>query len=266
MIDFEAGQLKVRVYENRKEMGAEAAKMVADRINELLKQKEVINIIFAAAASQNEFLASLINEKVDWKHVNAFHMDEYIGLPKNATQQFGIWLKERIFSKVSFREVFYLNGQATDIEAECERYSDLLHQYPVDITCMGIGENTHLAFNDPHVADFNDTRMVKVVDLDEACKQQQVNEDCFDDISQIPPDALTLTIPALLKADYIFCMVPGALKAQAVYYTLREDITEQYPSTILRTHGHAYLLLEKESAAKIMAEKEYQTLSITKNT
>lgn len=265
MIDFEAGQLKVQVYENRKQMGVAAAKMAAACINDLLGKKEMVNIIFAAAASQNEFLEALVKEQADWSRVNAFHMDEYIGLPKDAPQQFGIWLKQRIFSKLPFREVFYLNGQAPDINAECNRYAGLLKKYPVDISCLGIGENTHLAFNDPHVANFSDPQLVKVVDLDEACKQQQVNEDCFDDISQIPPDALTLTIPALLKADHIFCMVPGGLKAQAVYYTLTAGISEQYPSTILRTHKNAWLLLETASAAKVMEEKEHQTISITKN-
>lgn len=252
MVNFEAGQLKVRIYENRKQMGAEAAKMVAGCIRDLLDKKEMVNIIFAAAPSQNEFLESLINEKLDWHRVNAFHMDEYIGLSEDAPQQFSRWLKGKLFSRLPFREVFYLNGLAADAQAECQRYAALLEKYPPDITCMGIGENTHLAFNDPHVADFNDPHLVKVVDLDEACKRQQVNEDCFDDISQVPPDALTLTIPVLLKAGHIFCMVPGALKAQAVYYTLTADITEQYPSTILRTHPQALLFLEKESAAKVL--------------
>jgi glucosamine-6-phosphate deaminase len=262
MINFEAGQLKVSIYENRKQMGTEAAKMAAARVRELLDKKKTVSIIFAAASSQNEFLESLINEKLDWQRVNAFHMDEYIGLSEDAPQQFSRWLKERLFDNLPFREVFYLNGRASDPQAECARYAALLESYPPDITCMGIGENTHLAFNDPHVADFHDSHLVKVVDLDEASKQQQVNEDCFDDISQIPPDALTLTIPALLKADYIFCMVPGALKAQAVYHTLTADITEQYPSTILRTHPHACLFLEKESAAKILQEKKHQSSSI----
>jgi glucosamine-6-phosphate deaminase len=153
-------------------------------------------------------------------------------------------------------------ARPADHQAECERYAALLREHPVDITCMGIGENTHLAFNDPHVAEFNDPRLVKIVDLDEACKQQQVNEGCFDHISQVPVYAFTLTIPALLEADQIFCMVPGAAKAQAVYHTLKSEVTEQYPSTILRKHAGAYLFLEKESAAKIIEEaKQLSTLN-----
>lgn len=254
MTDFVADQLKVRIYENRIALGEDAARMAAETIRLLLKQKQVVNIIFAAAASQNEFLEALIREDVDWQRVQAFHMDEYIGLPKNDPQLFGEFLKKKIFDKVPFGKVFYLNGQATDSEAECERYASLLREHPVDITCMGIGENTHLAFNDPHVAEFNDPKLVKVVDLDEACKQQQVNEGCFIDVSQVPVDAFTLTIPALLKAGNIFCMVPGTTKAQAVYHTLMDAVSEQYPSTILRKHGGTWLFLEKESAAKVVAE------------
>jgi len=254
MKDFVADQLKVRIYEDRASLGVDAARMAAETIRLLLKQKPVVNIIFAAAASQNEFLEALIKEDVDWSSVQAFHMDEYIGLEKNDPQLFGEFLRKRIFDNVPFKKIFYLNGQAKDPEAECKRYSTLLIENPVDITCMGIGENTHLAFNDPHVAEFNDPKLVKVVDLDEACKQQQVNEGCFADVSQVPVYAFTLTIPALLKAGKIFCMVPGTTKAQAVYHTLVDEVTETYPSTILRKHPGSWLFLEKESAAKITAE------------
>lgn len=254
--EFEAGKLKVKVYEDRAALGAAAAAMAAATIRETLKKKYEVNIVFAAAASQNEFLAALIKEDIGWSRVNAFHMDEYIGLPAGAPQQFGYWLRERIFGKLNFKEVFYLDGQAPDAHAECERYARLLQQHPTDICFMGIGENTHLAFNDPHVANFSDTALVKVVDLDEACKQQQVNEDCFDDISQIPPDAFTLTIPALLSAKTIYCMVPGILKAPAVYHTIKDPINEKYPSTILRTHDNALLLLDRESASKLLEERQ----------
>jgi glucosamine-6-phosphate deaminase len=253
MKQFLADKLKVRIYENREQIGADAAKMAAGHIRELLERKEFVNIIFAAAASQNEFLAALVKEDIDWSRVNAFHMDEYIGLEENASQLFSVFLKGKIFDKVPFRAVYFLDGAAANIQAECKRYSALLHEYPVDITCMGIGENAHLAFNDPHVADFKDTADVKVVDLDEACKQQQVNEGCFDEVSSVPGDALTLTIPALLRAPYILCMVPGATKAQAVYHTLVSDITEQYPSTILRKHPNTFLFIENDSAARVLA-------------
>ncbi|ANE51480.1 glucosamine-6-phosphate deaminase [Flavisolibacter tropicus] len=249
MTELTVDKLQVRVYNNREEMGNFSAKMAANKIRTLLEQQPFVNIIFAAAASQNEFLDALSKEPLEWSRINAFHMDEYIGLPDGHPQCFGTFLKHRIFDKVPFHQVHYLKGNVTDIQAECERYAALLEQNPVDITCMGIGENSHLAFNDPHVADFNDKSQVKVVDLDEACKQQQVNEGCFESVEQIPINALTLTIPALLKANYIFCMVPGPTKAKAVYHTLEDEITERHPSTILRTHPNAILFLDKESAA-----------------
>ncbi len=258
MKQLQAEKLKVKIFNSREEMGADAAQLVTSKIKELLTEKEEVNIIFAAAASQNEFLAALIKEEIEWDRVNAFHMDEYIGLPANAKQLFGTWLDERIFKKVPFKNVFYLNGQATDVEAECIRYEQLLHEHPVDITCLGIGENAHLAFNDPHVADFNDERSVKVVDLDEPCKAQQVREGCFDNNAEVPPIAFTLTIPALLKAPWMYCMVPGEAKAEAVYHTLHDEITEKYPSTILRGHEGTILFLEKESASKLKAESMMQ--------
>lgn len=257
--ELQAGKLKIQICDNRNSMGTQAASLAAANIRELLARKEEVNIIFAAAASQNEFLAALVEEKnIDWSRVNAFHMDEYIGLPAGAEQLFGVFLNERIFLKLPFKKVYYINGQAENPEAECERYGSLLQEHPVDITCMGIGENAHLAFNDPHVADFNDTRDVKVVDLDEACKIQQVREGCFTEVDRVPPIAFTLTIPALLRAASIYCMVPAAAKAEAVYHTINSEITERYPSTILRTHPNAILFLESESAARINAEPEMQ--------
>jgi len=257
-MDREAGQLEIKIYESRQQMGEAAAAMAAARIRDLLEGQPFVNIIFAAAASQNEFLEALVKEEIDWQRVNGFHMDEYIGLAAGAPQLFGQWLKKRLFGRAPFHEVFYLDGQAADTKAECDRYAGLLVQYPVDITCMGIGENAHLAFNDPHVADFKDVHLVKVVDLDEACKQQQVNEECFEEVSQVPAYAFTLTIPALLKARSIFCMVPGTSKAQAVYHTLQSDLSPAYPSTVLREHAGTVLFLDKDSAAMIASVSPFK--------
>ena len=256
-----AGKLKVMIFENRQQLGEEAAQLVAEKINELLGKQEEVNVIFAAAASQNEFLATLIGLDIDWKRVNAFHMDEYIGLPKGAKQHFSYFLGEQIFNKVPFANVFCLDGSTEDTEAECERYADLLLKYPTDITCMGIGENTHLAFNDPYIADFNENKLVKVVKLAEESKQQQVNEDCFEHVSQVPAYAYTLTVPALLKAKAIYSMVPGPSKAEAVSHTLNAEISEKYPSTILRTLSNAYLFLDTESAADVEMESEMSPIT-----
>lgn len=231
-------------------MGAAAAAMVADRIRLLLQQQEQLNIVFAAAPSQQEFLEALAaDESIEWDRINAFHMDEYIGLDAAAPQGFGNFLKDRLFGKVPFRSVHYLNGNAADAKQECERYAALLRQ-GVDIVNMGIGENTHIAFNDPHVADFNDPQLVKVVDLDYACRQQQVNDGCFETFSQVPTHALTLTVPALMQARYVYCMVPGPNKAAAVKHTLFDGISENYPSTVLRKHPQAVLFVDKDSAAQ----------------
>src|SRR5699024_6101849 len=132
-----------------------------------------------------------------------------------------------------------------------EQYSNLLQKYPVDIVCMGIGENTHIAFNDPHVADFQDSSLLKVVDLDERSRKQQVHDGCFPTIDEVPVSALTLTIPALLNAKYVFCIVPGKNKADAVYHTLKDSVSETHPSSILRQHANATLYLDEESAGRI---------------
>jgi glucosamine-6-phosphate deaminase len=251
MREINKDKLNVKIYSGRPELGAAAAEILTAKISELLKTNEYINIIFASAPSQNEFLAELLNKNIEWNRINAFHMDEYIGLHPDASQGFGNFLKDRLFSKVNCREVNYLNGNATDPQDECKRYSDLLIKYPTDIVCLGIGENTHLAFNDPHVADFNDPLIVKVVDLDQDCRSQQVNDGCFATIDDVPTHALTITMPALFKSTFAYAIVPGKFKANAIYHTLNSDISELYPSTILRKHDHAVLFIDEDSASKL---------------
>lgn len=250
--EFKTDSLQVKVYESRTEMGSGAAEMLIKKINELFEKQDTINIIFAAAPSQNEFLIALKQSEIDWSRINAFHMDEYVGLSDDAPQRFGNFLKAALFDKVPFKTVNYLNGNAADIQAECERYSDLLRKNPTDIVCMGIGENGHIAFNDPPVADFNDPFLVKQVELDQPCRQQQVNDGCFNSLNMVPTHALTLTIPALMAGKYIYCVVPGPTKAEAVYNTLNKEIIEQYPSTILRNHKNATLYIDKLSSAKLL--------------
>jgi len=252
---YKVDGLTVQVYKNRALMGQAAAKATSERIRQLLSENDTISIIFAAAPSQNEFLENLTSEKdIDWSRIRAFHMDEYVDLEKDAPQRFGNFLKDRIFDKLPFKSVFYLDGNALDLEEECSRYAELLKEYPAEIVCMGIGENAHIAFNDPHVADFNDPYLVKVVDLDPECRNQQVNDGCFKSIDEVPLKALTLTIPALMNAQYAFCMVPGKTKAKAVTNTLNGNISEMYPSSILRKHAEACLFLDKDSAAQIQSE------------
>lgn len=246
-------KLKVRIYETRSQMGEEAAKDITKKIKELLLSKKgLINIIFAAAPSQIELLFSLSSQVgIDWSRINAFHMDEYVGVDQSASQSFAYFLKENIFNKVGFNKVHYINGNAKDVDAECVRYTNLLTENPVDMVCMGIGENTHIAFNDPHTADFNDPFIVKVVTLDVASRQQQVHDGCFAKLEDVPVSAITLTVPALLRAKSIYCIVPGKNKAMAVYHTINDEIDERYPSTALKTHDNATVYLDKDSAGRL---------------
>ncbi len=252
--EFEKDKLKVKIYDSRSTMGKEAAREASEVIIDLLTKKNEINVIFAAAPSQNEFLAALTADKdIQWEKINAFHMDEYINLDPEAPQGFGNFLRGKLFDKVPFKSVNYLNGNAENMFAECERYTELLKEHPADIVCMGIGENGHIAFNDPHVAFFNDKQMVKMVVLDLKCRNQQVNDGCFTSLEQVPTHAITLTIPALTAGKLIFCMVPGPTKADAVYMTILGDITEACPASILRTHEAATLYIDNDSA-KLIAE------------
>lgn len=241
--------LNVKIYENRICMGEAAATDIKAKIAELLVEKSEINMIFAAAPSQNDVLKALVEDKeIEWHRINAYHMDEYIGLDKDAPQGFGNFLKVHIFELVPFKSVHYIDITTTDPNAEAERYGKLLMENPTDIVVMGIGENGHIAFNDPPVADFQDERVVKPVELDEICRQQQVNDGCFDSIEKVPTHAMTLTIPTLVKARYLFCIVPASTKAKAVYETLNGSIDEHCPASILRKHEHAMLYLDNESS------------------
>lgn len=250
--EYTAGKLKVKIYNSREALGKEAAREAATAIKELLGQKNEVNIIFAAAPSQNEFLSALTADKdIPWGRINAFHMDEYINLDPEAPQGFGNFLKQRLFEKVKFKSVHYLNGNAEVVEAECQRYTRLLQEYPADVVCMGIGENGHIAFNDPHVAYFDDKHLVKVVSLDLKCRIQQVNDGCFGSLDEVPASAITLTIPALIAANRIFCMVPGRTKAEAVYRTVFGDVAETCPASILRKHENAILYIDKDSGSLV---------------
>lgn len=245
-------QLEVFLLKDRKEMGQKAACDTKKAIDEILKTKEEVNIIFAAAPSQNEFLTELAQDKsIPWNKINAFHMDEYLDLPPEAPQRFGNFLKRNLFENVPLKAVYYINPMANKKE-EIERYSALIKSKGIDIVCMGIGENCHIAFNDPHIADFNDPEIMKIVDLDDRCRQQQVNDGCFSEISKVPTKAFTLTIPVLISAPYTFCIVPAQSKAEAVFNTLYRDISESYPSTILRNKENAKLYIEPQSASLIL--------------
>lgn len=243
----EAGRLKVEVYETRSAMGQAAAKAAAAKIRELLAAKPRVRMIFAAAPSQNEFLAALIKEEgIDWSRITAFHMDEYIGLPEDAPQRFSKFLCDGLFDIVKPGEL-HLIQSSRGIDEECARYGALLKEAPIDIICLGIGENGHIAFNDPPVADFNDPYAIKAVELDEPCRQQQVNDGCFPSFADVPTHALTLTIPTMMSGAHLFCMVPGPTKRNAVRETLNGPISTACPATVLRTHEDCTLYVDLDS-------------------
>ncbi|WP_270087789.1 glucosamine-6-phosphate deaminase [Sphingobacterium sp. SYP-B4668] len=243
--------LNLSVSTSRTQMGAAAAADVAARIVQLLEKQEEVSVIFAAAPSQLELYRALIDTDVDWSRVNAFHMDEYVGLSEDSPQSFRRYLKEHFFDMLPFRSVHLLRGEADDATEECIRYGQLLEEYSPDLVCLGIGENCHLAFNDPPVANFKDPVKVKRVSLDDTCRQQQVNDGCFPSFDAVPAEALTLTIPTLFEIPYLYCVVPGPSKAQAVKWTLEEPVSERFPSTILRKHPNTTLYLDQDSASLI---------------
>lgn len=246
----EQNTLTIKKLKSPQELGDCSAADVADCLKRLLCSQEEVNMIFAAAPSQNEFLEALRNmPDIEWERINAFHMDEYIGLPQDAPQRFGTYLREHIMGCVPFRSVHYLDGSAQNILEECRRYAALLRRFPVDIVCLGIGENGHIAFNDPHTALFQDPEAVKRVTLDLTCRNQQVHDRCFSSLEVVPEQAVTLTIPSLFAGRYLFCMVPGEKKAAAVKRAVEGKIEEACPASILRRHPNAILYVDEASGA-----------------
>lgn len=249
--EIKTGKLTTLIFENRDEMGKAAASAAKEAINSVLAEKEYANVIFAAAPSQNDTLHYLLKEDIDFTRINAFHMDEYVGLSIKDNQSFATYLTEHIFSKAPFKSVNLIPA-TEDKEVACEKYTKLLTENPVDVVLMGIGENGHIAFNDPPVADFNDDKVIKVVELDEICRMQQVHDGCFKSIDLVPTHALTLTIPTLVGAKALICTVPCETKAAAVKATLNDEISTKCPSTIMRLHDNAKMFLDKDSAKDVL--------------
>lgn len=240
--------LPVFVFENRERMGTAAAKRAAEVINETIAKNGTANVIFAAAPSQNDMLSALLEENVDWTRVRGFHQDEYIGLDPAHPAGFGNFMRRAIFDKKPFMELHFLRCDADKIEEKCAEYTALLKQYPPDLIFLGVGENGHLAFNDPPVADFEDPKAIKVVELDLVCRQQQVNDGCFENINQVPTHALTLTMSLILSVPHAITVVPTALKAEAISRALYGEISTDCPASVLRQHSGAELYLDKNSA------------------
>lgn len=231
-------------------MGAAAAAQAAQYLRELGREKEEINILFAAAPSQHEFLEALAKEEgVPWEKVNAMQLDDYIGIPPEASQRFSNFLAREFFDRVPLRRRLLIDPRAEDVQEEVRRYTQVLQEHPADLSFIGIGENGHIAFNDPGAADFFDPTWCKEIRLEQQSRIQQVDDGCFECLEQVPTAAITVSIPAILRAPMVFCMVPGKTKAQAVRATLCEPICPTRPATALRLHKQAVLYIDRDAAA-----------------
>ena len=247
--EFRADQLNVYVYESRPKMGQAAAWVIAAEIRRAIQERGRAVVILASAPSQNEFLANLAEAPdIDWSRVIAFHLDEYLGMDDQAPQSFRRFLIDRLVNRVPLGQFNGLRGEAPDGAAEAKRYAELLEQNPPDFAVLGIGENGHLAFIDPPFCDFNDPEPVKVVQLDEICRNQQVNDGAFATLDEVPRDALSLTIPTLMARPKLFAIAPGPAKRQAIKNAVEGPISTSCPASILRTHPNAHLFIDVVAA------------------
>ena len=248
---FKKGKLIVNISQNEQLAGEASAAFVAKHLNEAIETKGHANIILATGASQFAFLEAIKKLDIDWSKVTAFHLDEYIGISPTHPASFRKYLKEKIIDDVKPKKMYYINGDVEDVDKEIANYEKLLKDYPADVACIGIGENGHIAFNEPDIADFNDPKLVKVVQLDDVSRNQQLGEGWFPALEDVPKEAISLTIPAMMNAKVISCMVPDKRKAEAVYNTLNGKISTDCPATILRKHDNTVLFLDKDSASKL---------------
>lgn len=246
-----------RIFPTRQAMGEAAARVVQDEIARVVAAKGRARIIMACAPSQNDYYAALIPlaraTPEIWSRVHIFHMDDYVGLTAAHPQSFRNYLKTHFLDHVPVASFNPLQAEAADIGAEARRYDAALAAEPIDVISMGIGENGHIAFNDPPVANFNDPVRVKIVELDPVCRQQQVNDGCFPTVADVPRHALSLTLPVFAQAGLLACIVPTVRKAQAVRDTLLGPIGTACPGTLLRQHPKAHLFLDVAAASLLPA-------------
>jgi len=240
--------MKTEIFENKLELGRAAADKATEIIKRSISERGTSYLIAATGASQFEFLDVLVAKPIDWSKVVFFHLDEYVGLPANHPASFRCYLKERIINRVRPQAFHLIHGEAADPQAECRRLGQLIAEVIIDAAFVGIGENGHLAFNDPP-ADFLTEEPYIVVDLDEACRRQQVGEGWFKTIEEVPRQAISMSIRQIMKAQKVLCMVPDQRKAEAVKRTLESEVSPLRPASILQSHPNAYLYLDRESAS-----------------
>lgn len=247
--------MNINIQEDPKKLGFEAGKKTAALIREAIKANGSANVILATGSSQFETLNQLIEEKnIEWNKVTMFHLDEYIGLPLSHKASFRKYLKERFLDKVPpLKAVNLINGE-TDPAEECQRLGELIKKSPIDVALVGIGENGHLAFNDPP-ADFETEQPYIIADLDRECRQQQVNEDWFETVENVPKQAISMSVKQIMLSKHIVCSAPGARKAKAIKDCLEGEISNLHPASILQNHPDCYLFLDEPSASLLESER-----------
>jgi glucosamine-6-phosphate deaminase len=252
LVSFRVGELTIHVFNDRRALGEAAAAHAARRLKDLVAQHQEVSVLFATGASQMETLRALTSKTdIPWARITGYHMDEYVGLSDRHPASFRRYLRERLTDQVPLKCFYPVVGDGPDPEQACSEYAEMLRRSRPQLCLLGIGENGHLAFNDPAEADFDDPADVKVVSLDVACRQQQVNEGWFQSLPEVPGQAITLTIPTLIRIPELIVSVPGERKAHIVKRTLEEPISTKCPATILRKHSRAALYLDRESAAEL---------------
>ncbi len=248
---LKAEKLNLEIYQDETSAGVASANFVAEKLNTVIAERGSANLILATGASQFAFIEAIKKLNVDWSKITVFHLDEYKNLPETHPASFRKYLKERILNEIKPAKAYLINGDAENLDEMVKDYEALLKKYPVDVACIGIGENGHIAFNDPGVADFNDTKLVKVVQLDDACRNQQLGEGWFPAFDDVPKEAVSLTITAIMNCKVISCLCPNKRKANAIYNTVYAPISTDCPSTILRTHPDTVIFLDKDSASML---------------
>ena len=245
----------VNISANTEELGKVAGVAAAELIRKAIAENGSANIILATGTSQFQTLHQLVSEPgIDWSKVIMFHLDEYIGLSTTHPASFRKYLQERFISKVPALKAAYLINGETDPKEECQRLGQFISKHPVDVALVGIGENGHLAFNDPP-ADFETEQPYLVVELDEPCRRQQLGEGWFKSIEEVPSKAISMSVKQIMKSKHIICSVPDERKAAAVKNTLEQNVSNLYPASILQKHPDCTLYLDKASASQLSANK-----------
>jgi glucosamine-6-phosphate deaminase len=254
---FRSGTAQIAVYDSLTDLGSAAARRAAELIAEAIRKNGRARIIGATGNSQIPLVEALVKQPVDWQAVELFHMDEYVGIDANHPSSFRYWMRNRLVEKIHLGKTYYLAGDAPDLAAEMKRYTALLLEAPIDVAFVGFGENGHIAFNDPHVADFEDPETVKKISLDEACRRQQAGEGHFESSAAVPKEAVTITCSGLFRARAWVSCVPEARKAEAVRDALEGPISEACPASLVRRHPEAHVYLDSASASLLAPHPEY---------